>query len=93
MYSSDLAEKSKSNCSPNPLSAAVRKLAKSTPRLNDLPSPVVPSDKPMMSARGKQVCYPLYWSYFDDSLNIIILHNSLLCMCFIFNQYETISCF
>ncbi|KFM80552.1 PHD finger protein 12, partial [Stegodyphus mimosarum] len=66
LYSSDLSEKKPST--PNSLSAAVRRLAKSTVRLADLPSPITPNNKPMMSARGKQHSKPCNCTVNSSSL-------------------------
>ncbi|XP_035211404.1 PHD finger protein 12-like [Stegodyphus dumicola] len=66
VYSSDLSEKKPST--PNSLTAAVRRLAKSTLRLADLPSPITPNDKPMMSARGKQYSKPCNCNVNSSSL-------------------------
>ncbi|CAL1260887.1 unnamed protein product [Larinioides sclopetarius] len=58
LYSSDVSDKQRCPPPPNSLSAAVRKLARSTPRMAELPSPIPPTQKPVLSARGKQHSHP-----------------------------------
>lgn len=54
LYSCDFSDKQKQSSSPNSLSSAVRKLAKSTPRLADQPTPPSSPDRPTMSSRGRE---------------------------------------
>ncbi|PRD30792.1 UNVERIFIED_CONTAM: PHD finger protein 12 [Trichonephila clavipes] len=58
LYSSDVSEKHRLPPPPNSFSAAVRKLARSTPRMANLPSPTPPVERSVVSARGKQHCCP-----------------------------------
>ncbi|GFY12139.1 PHD finger protein 12 [Trichonephila clavipes] len=62
LYSSDVSEKHRLPPPPNSFSAAVRKLARSTPRMANLPSPTPPVERSVVSARGKQVS----WKKLDE---------------------------
>ncbi|GFS49313.1 PHD finger protein 12 [Nephila pilipes] len=99
LYSSDVSEKHRLQPPPNSLSAAVRKLARSTSRMADLPSPTPPIQKPMVSARGKQHCYPCKCKTFNSNLventgwegTALLHHGSYIqcgCLQFVFSITE-----
>ncbi|GFQ87170.1 PHD finger protein 12 [Trichonephila clavata] len=99
LYSSDVSEKHRLHPSSNSFSAAVRKLARSTSRMADLPSPTPPIQRSVVSARGKQHCCPCKCKTFNSNLventgwegTALLHHGSYIqcgCLQFVFSITE-----